>query len=227
MADIAGKVGMLRIGGYKQATTIAFVEGGAGADTITDSGSGFLLAGFVAGDKISVIGSPANTGTFTIDTVVAGTITLDSGDDLIAESVGAVITIITVAPGQTVFGLVNFGINYNGEIVDVSTYETVQANDNNERDFIGTLTGWTLNAGGYYDTGETGEEDFVGRIRQFYIFVKYVASPSVPDPAEYYYGIGIITGINPDSAVDTVVNDLITIQGIGALSALTEKTSAW
>jgi hypothetical protein len=225
MADIAGKVGMLRIGGYIQALTIAFVN--SNPDTITDSGNNLLKAGFIAGDKITVSGSTSNNSTFTIATVVAGTITLIGGDSLTDEIAGDLVQIITAAPGHTTYGIVNFGINYNAEVADVSTYETVQADASCPRDFIGTTTGWTLNAGGYYDTGETAEEDFVGRQRYLYIFPKYVASPSGGDPAYYYHGIGIITGINPDSAVDTVVNYPINIQGSGALSPLVTKTSAW
>ncbi len=226
MGDIAGKVGMLRIGAYKEAITIAFVDGGLGTDSITDSGNGFLLAGFVADQSYTISGSGDNDYSFTPSVVAAGTLTVPTGT-VTTESAGAYITIKADPPGGTTYGIKDFSINYNAEVVDVSTYETVQANTNNERDFIGTTTGWTLTAGGYYDTGETAEEDFVGRQRYFYIFPKYVASPSGGDPAYYYHGMGIITGINPDSAVDTVVNYPISIQGSGALSALTEKTSSW
>lgn len=225
MADIAGTAGMLRIGGYMEATTIAFVD--SDPDTLTDTGNGFLLAGFVAGDTITVSGSTSNDGDYLIDTVVAGAITLDAGESLTAESAGDYVTIKGKAPGHTTYGIKDWGLTYNGEVVDISTYDTVQANTNNERDFIGTVTGWTLTAGGYYDTGETAEEDFVGRPRYFYIFPKYVASPAGGDPAYYYHGMGYITGVNPDSAVDTVVNYPITIQGSGALSALVTKSDAW
>jgi len=225
MADIAGKAGMLRIGGYMEATTIAFVD--SGPDTITDSGDGFLLAGFIAADYITISGSTSNDGTYLIASVAAGTITLDAGEALTGELAGDYIIALTAPPGHTTYGIKDWSITYNGEVGDVSTYETVQANANSERDFAGTLSGWTLNAGGYYDTGESDEEDFVGRQRYFYIFPQYAAIPSAPIPAYYYHGMGYITGINPDSAVDTRTNDPITIQGSGALSALVEKTDAW
>ena len=73
------------------AATIAFVD--SNPDTITDSGSGFVTAGFVAGDTIIVTGSASNDGTYTIDSVVAGTITLDAGDALVAEGAGASVVI--------------------------------------------------------------------------------------------------------------------------------------
>ena len=73
------------------AATIAFND--ADPDTITDSGSGFLTRGFHAGDTITVSGSGANDGNYTIDTVVAGTITLIATDELADEVAGATVTI--------------------------------------------------------------------------------------------------------------------------------------
>ncbi len=71
-------------------TSIAFVDGGGGADTITDSNSGFGV--FTANDKINVSGSASNNGDYTIVSVVAGTITLATGT-LTAEGAGATVTI--------------------------------------------------------------------------------------------------------------------------------------
>ncbi len=74
-------------------TTIAFVSGGASADTITDSGTDF--AKFATGDVITVTGSVRNNGTYTITTGgVAGTITLSTGE-LNTEAAGASVTITT------------------------------------------------------------------------------------------------------------------------------------
>jgi hypothetical protein len=79
--------------GYKSATTIAFLENGASKDTITDSGSGFVTAGFEAGDIIVISGSTSNNGEYTISAVVAGTITLITDDDLANEAAGASVVI--------------------------------------------------------------------------------------------------------------------------------------
>lgn len=73
-------------------TGIAFVDGGGGADTITDTGSGFLTAGFEEGDKITVTGSTSNDGDYTIVSVVAGTITLATGV-LTTEGAAALVSI--------------------------------------------------------------------------------------------------------------------------------------
>lgn len=75
------------------AATIAFVD--SDPDTITDSGSGFITAGFKAGRPITVAGSASNDGTYTIASVAAGTITLVAGDSLTVEPLGASVTITT------------------------------------------------------------------------------------------------------------------------------------
>ena len=80
----------------RRATTIAFNENTPDSDTITDSGNGFLVAGFQAGDQITVSGSASNDGTYTIASVVAGTITLLARNDLATEGAGA--TVILTAP---------------------------------------------------------------------------------------------------------------------------------
>lgn len=74
-------------------TTIAFVN--SNPDTITDSGNGFLKAGFKAGDKIVVSGAAnaGNNSTFTAESVSAGTITLIADDSLTAEGAGATVAI--------------------------------------------------------------------------------------------------------------------------------------
>ena len=77
----------------RRAATIAFNENTASADTITDSGNGFVVAGFQAGDTITVAGSASNDGTYTIGSVVAGTITLIAANDLAAELAGATVTL--------------------------------------------------------------------------------------------------------------------------------------
>lgn len=87
------------------AATIAFNENTPAADTITDSANGFLVAGFQAGDQITVSGSASNDGTYTINTVAAGTITLLSRNDLATEAAGATVKIVapkTVPDGVAV-----------------------------------------------------------------------------------------------------------------------------
>lgn len=77
----------------KRGVTIAFNDNSAthAADTITDSGSGFVTAGFQVGDQLTVSGSASNDGTYVIASVVAGTITLVASASLTAEIAGATV----------------------------------------------------------------------------------------------------------------------------------------
>lgn len=89
----------------RRAATIAFNENAPGADTITDSGSGFLVAGFQPGDQIIISGSSSNDGNYTISSVTAGTITLFDADDLVTEVAGSTVKIVaskTVPDGVAV-----------------------------------------------------------------------------------------------------------------------------
>jgi len=98
------------------ADTIAFVD--SNPDTITDSGNGFVTAGFVAGDKIVVSGTSNNNGTYTIDTVAAGTITLIASDALTAEGAGTDFTIVAgtiVKTGTSTF--IQEGFTASGNII--------------------------------------------------------------------------------------------------------------
>ncbi len=85
------------------ATTIAFVAGSPA--TITDSASGFLTNGFLGDpwEGLIVYGSlndndTNNNGSYTLDSVVAGVITLDSSDTLYDEVAGPQITLMGNQP---------------------------------------------------------------------------------------------------------------------------------
>lgn len=65
------------------AKTITYVVN-SGADTITDSGSEFVTGGFEDGDIASPSGGDSN-GSYQIATVAAGTLTLETHEDVTAE----------------------------------------------------------------------------------------------------------------------------------------------
>lgn len=76
------------------ATTIAFVDAGAGSDdTITDSGNG--LAAILAGAIVNVAGSDSNDGDYLVTASAAGTLTLSEGV-LTTEAAGASVTLTVV-----------------------------------------------------------------------------------------------------------------------------------
>ena len=73
---------------------LACVDGGSGADTITDSGNGFVTAGFAPGDKLFAKGwtTAGNNTAFTgavIQGVAVGTLTLLTGIVATAETAPA------------------------------------------------------------------------------------------------------------------------------------------
>jgi len=72
-------------------TSIAFVD--SDPDTITDSNSQFNVQQYEPGSTITVSGSTVNDGTYTIDRVEAGTLTLIAGDTLTAEVEGDTVTL--------------------------------------------------------------------------------------------------------------------------------------
>ncbi len=67
--------------------TIAFVQGSGSEDTITDSDSGFVTAGFKAGMSLMIVKSTSNDAVHvTILTVAAGTLTLNCEGVVTAEA---------------------------------------------------------------------------------------------------------------------------------------------
>lgn len=74
------------------AATITFNN--ANPDTLTDSANGF--GSFESGMQILVSGSSSNDGAYTVDTAAAGTLTLQSADNLTAEAAGESVTILAV-----------------------------------------------------------------------------------------------------------------------------------
>lgn len=136
-------------GAVKTATTIAFVN--SNPDTITDSGNGFVTAGFKEGQTITVSGSASNNGTFTISSVAAGTITLISTDSLTNESAGASVT-ITVATINKILNL-----DSSGAIPSTIIASSNLATAANYQEFLTNGT-WTKPA------GLTGSEEVIIQI---------------------------------------------------------------
>jgi len=122
--------------------TIAFNDNGANPDTITDSGSGFVTAGFVDGDKITISGSTSNDGDYTIDTVVAGTITLIATDELTTEIAGDNVTIVANCDNWEV-------VSYNDQIIATNGIDFVLTWDT-----TGVFEALDTVTGIEYDTGK-------------------------------------------------------------------------
>ena len=100
------------------ASTIAFNDNGASPDTITDSGDGFITAGFVAGDKITVTGDSDNNGDYTVFEVAAGVLTLIASDVLSTETAGDSVTIVANCENWET-------VNYNDKVVATNFLDLV------------------------------------------------------------------------------------------------------
>ena len=92
---------------------LTFVDGDAGADTITDSGNGFVAAGFAPGDKLFVQGATtaANDSALTgqrIVSVAVGTLTIATGLVNTGEA-GAAGTVVAVAKGGSLKDILKDG----------------------------------------------------------------------------------------------------------------------
>jgi hypothetical protein len=102
------------IGGFIQGVGLDFVDGGGGADTITDSGNGFITQGFAPGDVLFCTGATsapndaAVTGAI-IQAAVAGTLTLLTGIVDTVEA-GAAKTIVAYARGGSLKDVMKDGV---------------------------------------------------------------------------------------------------------------------
>ena len=76
------------------AKTIAIVDGN-GTDTITDSNSNFLNAGFAVDQEVTISGTASNNVTATITAAVAGTLSFAGGTFSGNESAGNEVTVVT------------------------------------------------------------------------------------------------------------------------------------
>jgi hypothetical protein len=100
--------------GAVQGTGLAFVDGGAGSDTITDSGNGFITAGFAPGDVLFVkgattAGNNTNCTGAVLTAVAAGTLTFATATVAAAEA-GVAATIVACARGGSLKDIFKDGV---------------------------------------------------------------------------------------------------------------------
>ena len=89
---------------YYSAAGIALVDGGDDPDSITDSGNGFVTAGFEPGDMITVVqaDNAADEVTKEILTVVAGTITIATGSFTAGQAAANPVALASARGGSLV-----------------------------------------------------------------------------------------------------------------------------
>jgi hypothetical protein len=144
---LAGYLGAIYFRPRIVAITISFAD--TDPDTILDSGGGFILAGFQDGATITVTGSTSNNGTYLIDTVTAGVITLDGGETLSNEAAGDGVTILQAAPGRQLLGFTNWEADYNQEALESTAFDS----PGNSKEYIPGLKGFNLSAESWFSKG--------------------------------------------------------------------------
>lgn len=144
---LAGYLGAVYFRPRIVATTISFAD--TDPDTILDSGNGFILAGFQDGGTITVSGSTFNDGTYLIDTVTAGVITLDAGEALTAEAAGDTVTILQAAPGRQLLGFTNWESEFTQEALESTAFDST----NGFREYVPGLKGFSLSAESWFSQG--------------------------------------------------------------------------
>ena len=221
MSEITGKLGAIYYAdGYIQSDGISFHDNSPGADTIEVTGDNFIARDFEAADIISVTGTTSNDGDYTIDTVVTGVITLDSGDSLSDESAGTMFTIAEARPGTQKAGFHNWSFDDRNTPVDVTDF-----NDEGQMKYVPGLKDWTGRAARHWLTDDSVESWLAEKV-MIRLFVDYKSTPTGSAKSYYYEGVAIVNGISTSSAVDTVVEQEITFQGTEAL-ALKTQTTGW
>lgn len=209
MAKKHAKTGALYFTPIITAITIAFNET-ATPDTITDTGTGFVTAGFKAGDLITVSGSTSNDGNYTIVTVAAGTLTLGNGVLALDEIAGDNVTIFVALPGQLVAGFYGWSFGDVIDVVDVTDFVDGAAGF---RKYITGLEDWTGDASGYWLTDDF-HHYMIGQEFTVQFFQVYNAAPNVTT-VHLLRGKAIVSGIDVDSDVNDAIHENLTFQGTG------------
>lgn len=209
MAKQHAKTGALFFTPTITALTIAFDET-ANPDEITDSGNGFVDAGFKAADIITVSGSTSNDGDYTVASVAAGTLTLGNGVLVLDEIAGDNVTIFVALPGQLVAGFFGWSFDEEADLVDVTDFVDGAAG---YRKYIAGLIDWTGDAQGFWLTDDF-HHYMIGQELTVQFFQVYNAAPNVTT-AHLLRGKAIVTGIPVDADVNDASHENLTFQGTG------------
>lgn len=213
MAATAGKSGAIYYRkAWIQGTGLAFVD--SNPDTITDTGNGFITAGFEAGDLLICSGTANNNATYTIDTggVAAGTLTLIAGDTVTAEGAGNLVTVQEALPGTQVLGFHTWTLDRTQDDLETTRFEDVGVESS-----IGGIKRWTATADRYFETTQTAPENWLGDELTVRFFYLYDAAPNVTT-VYFYEGKCRVNGISGETDTQGVVNETITFTGTAQAS---------
>jgi len=210
MAATSGKSGAIYYRkAWIQAVTLAIVDGGVGSDTITDSGSGLVTAGFETGDIITVSGAAVAADNFTVELTgaAAGTLTFATGTVDTGEGAGELITVQEALPGTQVLGFHNWTVDRSVDLPEITRFEDVGV----EKSIVGVRR-WTATADRYFETTQLAPESWVGEEVTVRFFYLYDAAPNATT-VYFYEGKCLVSGISADTDTQGVAQETITFTG--------------
>lgn len=217
MAATAGKSGAIFYRkAWIQEITLAIVDGAGGSDTITDSGTGFVDAGFEVGDLITVSGAAVAADNFTVELtgVAAGTLTFATGTVDTGEGAGELITVQEALPGTQVLGFHNWELTRTVDMLEVTRFEDVGV----EKSIPG-IKRWTATADRYFETTQLAPENWLGDDLVIRFFYLYDTAPNVT--AVYFYeGRCFVSGISSGAENQGIVQETITFTGTAQASII-------
>lgn len=208
MAGTAGKTGAIFYRkAWIQGTGIAFVD--SNPDTITDTGSGLVTAGFEAADLVTVSGTANNNTNYTIDTggVAAGTLTLIGGDAVTVESAGNLVTLQEALPGTQVLGFHNWTLDQSADMLEVTSF----ADAGVEQSIVGVRR-WTATADRFFETTQLAPESWLGTELTVRFFFRYDAAPNATT-VWFLEGKCLVDGISATTETQGVASETITFTG--------------
>lgn len=210
MAATAGKAGAIYYRkAWIQATTLAIVDANGGSDTITDSGSGFVTAGFEVGDLIIVSGATTAADNFTVELtgVAAGTLTFATGTVAAGEGAGALITVQEALPGTQVLGFHNWTLDQSVDLPEITRFEDVGV----EKSIVGVRR-WSATADRFFETTQLAPESWLGDELTIRLFYLYDAAPNVTT-VYFYEGKCLVSDISSDTDTQGVAQETYTFTG--------------
>lgn len=194
-----------------------------GDSSIKDSNLPFNVIGYIKDDLITISGSSNNDDIYTV------TGTSDDGQYLFISAVsftvaendtGTEITMKMPAPGRAIAGVQNWEISYETSTTDTSTFDSGKYSE-----FTPIRESWSGSADKLKIFGKS-INIYKGKKMRGVFFERWESLPTTSEPALYWEGDVIITGITITNNNNEVIGENLSFQGSGELG-YTIKNSAW
>jgi len=206
------------LGGIFASATYTASTLAATSSTLVDSAKQFLVQGFVSGMTLTIAGG-ANDGVVVNITDLTDEI-MTVAEALTPEAEGSSVTIATPIYGCQLLGFKQWSGSNGIEKVDATCFE-----DYPFRRHKLTVKDWSATFDGFWFSVE--RDSWLGRNLHLFLFQRFTLTPGAGDLAIYWSGDASVDGIPTDGgAVDTMVNESMTVKGNGALVE-NVKTTAW